>query len=57
VVEKRKEATAAEQIAILEEARAGLVSKRMGIEKKLKEIEMRAQGATREESLRGQERR
>lgn len=57
VVEKRREATPAEQIAILESNRSALIAKRIGLEKKLKEIEIRAQGATREESLRGQERR
>jgi hypothetical protein len=34
-----------------------LVAKRMGLEKKIRELEMRAKGATREESMQGQERR
>jgi len=57
LAEKRREATPAEKIALLEERRGGLVAKRLGLEKKIKELEMRAQGATREESMQGQERR
>jgi hypothetical protein len=54
---KRREATPAEKIAQLEGQRGGLVAKRLGLERKIKELEMRAQGATREESMQGQERR
>jgi hypothetical protein len=57
VAKKRLEATPAEKIAQLEEQRGALVAKRMGLEKKIKELEMRANGATREESIVGQERR
>ena len=57
IAEKRREATPAEKIAQLEEQRGGLVAKRLGLEKKIRELEMRAQGATREESMQGQERR
>ena len=57
VAKKRLEATTAEKIAQLEEQRGALVAKRMGLEKKIKELEMRANGATREESMVGQERR
>jgi hypothetical protein len=59
-LQKRKqvqEATPAAKIATLEEKRGEMVAKRMGLEKKLKELEMRAQGATREESMAGQERK
>jgi hypothetical protein len=34
-----------------------LVAKRIGLEKKIRELEMRGDGATREQSLAGQERR
>jgi len=57
LAEKRREATPAEKIAQLEEQRGGLIAKRLGLEKKIKELEMRANGATREESMQGQERR
>lgn len=56
-VEKAREATPAEKIARLEETRGALVAKRLGLEKKIRELEMRANGATREESLAGQERK
>lgn len=55
--QKQREATPAEKIAQLEEQRGGLIAKRMGLEKKIRELEMRAQGATREESMQGRERR
>ncbi|KAK2628104.1 hypothetical protein QTJ16_002750 [Diplocarpon rosae] len=55
-VERSREATVEEKIAQLEDQRGGLVAKRLGLEKKLKELELRANGATREESLQGQER-
>jgi hypothetical protein len=57
VAKKRLEATPAEKIAQLVEQRGALVAKRMGLEKKIKELEMRANGATREESIVGQESR
>ncbi len=56
-VEKRREATPAEKIAMLESARGALVAKRLGIEKKIKELDMRATGGTWEESKQGQERK
>ncbi|KAH6710917.1 hypothetical protein DL95DRAFT_452446 [Leptodontidium sp. 2 PMI_412] len=56
-VEKQREATPGEKIAQLEEQRGGLIAKRLGLEKKIRELEMRAAGATREESMQGQERR
>jgi len=34
-----------------------LIAKRIGLERKIEELERRARGMTREESLRGQERR
>lgn len=54
---KQREATPAEKIALLEEQRGALIAKKLGLEKKIKELEMRANGATREESLQGKERR
>ncbi|KUJ23622.1 uncharacterized protein LY89DRAFT_680343 [Mollisia scopiformis] len=56
-VKKQREATPAEKIAVLEEQRGALVAKRLGLEKKIQQLEMRAAGATREESMQGQERR
>jgi hypothetical protein len=49
-VEKRRENTPTELIQQLETQRGALVAKRLGLEKKLHELEMRNQGATREES-------
>jgi hypothetical protein len=57
VVKKRREATPAEKIAQLEEQRSALVAKRLGLERKIRELEMRANGATREESMAGRERK
>lgn len=57
VIDKRREATPEEKIAQLEEQRGGLIAKRIGLEKKIQELEMRANGATREESMAGRERR
>jgi len=57
LAEKRREATLAEKLAQLEEQRGALIAKRLGLEKKIGELEMRANGATREESMQGQERR
>jgi hypothetical protein len=56
-IQRRREATPTEKIAQLEESRGALIAKRLGLEKKIHELEMRAQGATREESMVGQERR
>jgi hypothetical protein len=52
-----REATVEQRIAILEEQRGALLAKRMGLEKKIEEVEMRARGATWEESKRGLERK
>lgn len=49
--------TAEEQLAMLNERRGQLVGKKMTMERKLAELEARKQGATREESKFGQERR
>lgn len=56
-IEKTREAAPAELIAQLEVQRGGLIAKRLGLEKKLHELEMRNQGATREESKQGMERK
>jgi len=56
-VEKRRENTPTELIQQLETQRGALVAKRLGLEKKLHELEMRNQGATREESKKGLERK
>ncbi|TVY23808.1 hypothetical protein LHYA1_G006776 [Lachnellula hyalina] len=56
-VQKRYEATPAEKIAQLEEQRGGLVAKRIGLEKKIQELELRAQGKTWAESREGKERK
>lgn len=57
IVEKQREATPTERIALLEEQRSALIAKRLGLEKKIRELELRAQGATREESMQGRERK
>ena len=57
IAKQRFEATPAEKIKILEEQRVDLVVKRMGIEKKIRQLEMRGAGATRAESMQGQERK
>jgi hypothetical protein len=53
----RREATVEEQIAQLEMHRNSLVAKKLGLEKKLSEIEARRNGATREGASAGRERR
>jgi len=54
---KQREATPAERIAQLEEQRGALVAKKLGLERKILELEARAGGATREESKAGRERK
>jgi hypothetical protein len=54
---ERVEATPADKIRMLEEQRVELVVKRMGIEKKIRQLEMRGAGATRAESMEGLERK
>lgn len=56
-VQKRREATPAEMIAQLETQRGALLAKRIGLEKKIHELEMRKLGATREDSKQGMERK
>jgi len=56
-VQKSREATPAEKIALLEEQKGALTAKRLLLEKKIRELEMRAAGATREESIAGRERK
>jgi hypothetical protein len=55
--QKRVEATPAEKIAVLEEQRGALVAKRIGLERKIREVEARAQGKSWGESREGQERK
>ncbi|RDL41033.1 Uncharacterized protein BP5553_01012 [Venustampulla echinocandica] len=57
VAQKRRETPPEEKIAILEEQRGELVAKRMALERKLNQLDMRLNGATREESMAGQERK
>jgi hypothetical protein len=56
-VQKRRQATPAEMIGQLETQRGVLLAKRIGLEKKIHELEMRKLGATREESKQGMERK
>ncbi|QSZ34632.1 hypothetical protein DSL72_007486 [Monilinia vaccinii-corymbosi] len=56
-IHKIREATLAERIAHLEGQRGVLVGKKIGLQRKIDEVEMRRGGATREESTRGMERR
>lgn len=51
------EAAPVERIAVLEDRRSALVAVKMGLEKKIREVEARANGATRQESLEGRERK
>jgi hypothetical protein len=53
----RREATVEEQIAQLEMHRSSLVARKMGLEKKLAEIEARRNGAMKEEASVGRERK
>ncbi|KAG9234279.1 hypothetical protein BJ875DRAFT_18105 [Amylocarpus encephaloides] len=55
--EQRAGATPAARIAFLEDQKRELMAQRYGLERKLRQIEMRAAGATREESMAGQERK
>jgi hypothetical protein len=57
VIKQRREATSAEKIAALELQKGTLIAKKLGLEKKIQELEMRKAGATREESMQGQERK
>ncbi|MCJ1393345.1 hypothetical protein MMC18_006218 [Xylographa bjoerkii] len=52
-----KESTAAERIAMLESARGELIAKKIGLERKIQELERRRSGMSREEAGRGSERR
>ncbi|TGO62055.1 hypothetical protein BOTNAR_0119g00190 [Botryotinia narcissicola] len=56
-IRKVREAPISERIAHLEEQRGVLVGKRMGLQKKIEESQMRRNGATVEESTRGMERK
>ena len=56
-IQRRRKASPTEKIAQLEEARGALIAKRIGLENKIYQLEMRSNGATREESMIGQERR
>ncbi|MCJ1434166.1 hypothetical protein MMC27_003533 [Xylographa pallens] len=52
-----RESTAAERIAMLESARGQLIAKKIGLERKIQELERRRDGMSREEAGRGSERR
>jgi hypothetical protein len=56
-MKERLEATPAEKIKLLEEQRVDLLTKRHGIERKIRQLEMRNAGATRAESMAGMERK
>ncbi|PVH75003.1 hypothetical protein DL98DRAFT_428353 [Cadophora sp. DSE1049] len=56
-IKQSREATSIEKIAQLEEQRGALIAKRLGPERKIRELEMRANGASRVESMQGQERK
>ncbi|PQE24488.1 hypothetical protein CJF30_00009956 [Rutstroemia sp. NJR-2017a BBW] len=56
-VEKSREASIEQRIAVLEEQRGSLVAKKLDLERKIKQVEMKAQGATWEESRQGVERK
>ncbi|MCJ1283176.1 hypothetical protein MMC26_002503 [Xylographa opegraphella] len=52
-----QESTTAERIAMLESARGRLMAKKIGLERKIQELERRQAGMSREEAGRGSERR
>ncbi|TVY83166.1 hypothetical protein LSUE1_G005310 [Lachnellula suecica] len=56
-VQKQTQASPADKIAILEEQRGALIAKRMGLERKIQEVEARAAGKTWAESREGRERK
>jgi len=56
-VREHREATTAEKIALLEEQRSTLVGKRIGLERKLQEIDARVNGSTLADSKAGMERK
>ncbi|MCJ1363755.1 hypothetical protein MMC16_002864 [Acarospora aff. strigata] len=56
-IQARCEATPAEMIVQLEEAREALVAKRIGLERKITELKARQGGMSREEAAMGKERR
>ncbi|SLM33323.1 hypothetical protein LPUS_01788 [Lasallia pustulata] len=56
-IKARREATPMAKIAQLEEARSGLVAKRLGLERKIAELEARQAGMTKSEAATGRERR
>jgi hypothetical protein len=55
--QKVRELTPEEKIAQLEEIRETFVTKQMGIQRKIDELERRRSGMTREESMQGRERK
>lgn len=57
MTEQRREATTEEKLEILDEKRAQLMTKKMGLERKLAEVEARKRGMSREESTKGLERK
>ncbi|MCJ1314882.1 hypothetical protein MMC15_000196 [Xylographa vitiligo] len=52
-----RESTPAERIAMLESTRGQLIAKKIGLERKIQELEKRRSGMSREEAGRGSERR
>ena len=56
-IQRIRETTLAEKIAQLEQSKGALITKRIGLEKKIRKLEIRAQGSMREESMVRQERR
>ncbi|MCJ1291952.1 hypothetical protein MMC34_003502 [Xylographa carneopallida] len=52
-----REATTAERIAMLESTRGQLIAKKIGLERKIEELERRRGGMSRKEAGRGSERR
>ncbi|KAM3078688.1 hypothetical protein ACMFMG_006554 [Clarireedia jacksonii] len=56
-IQKAREATVEERIKHLEEQRGALMAKKIGLERKIQEVEMRARGATWEQSRQGMERK
>lgn len=57
VSQQRLQATPEEKIAQLQEQRGALIAKRIGLERKIQELDARKKGKSREESRVGMERR
>jgi len=56
ISQQRREATVDEKIAILNEQRSALIAKKLGLEKKIEQLDARKHGASYAQSTKGKER-